>query len=198
MEQQQIQDTVEHIFSLYEAHGAQEYGERVSMLMHMMQCAQLAQSAGEDDEIVLAAFFHDIGHFFEDEEKMGIYGTQSHDDLGGKCLMDMGFPHSMARLVSSHVIAKKYLVYVEPAYYNELSEASKKTLEFQGGKMTPEEAAEFEKDPLAPIYVKIRKWDDLGKDADKPVFAADVQQMKDMTYQYLLKLQAETTRSTSQ
>ena len=198
MKQQQIHDTVEHIFSLYEAHGAQEYGERVSMLMHMMQCAQLAQAAGEDDEIILAAFFHDIGHFFEDEEKMGIYGTQNHDDLGGKCLVDMGFPQRMASLVSSHVIAKKYLVYAEPAYYNELSEASKKTLEFQGGKMTPEEAAEFEKDPLAPIYVKIRKWDDLGKDADKPVLAADMQQMKDMTYNYLRKLQSETPSLTSQ
>ena len=198
MEQQQIHDTVEHIFGLYEAHGSQEYGERVSMLMHMMQCAQLAQAAGEDDEIILAAFFHDIGHFFDDEEKMGIYGTQNHDDLGGKCLIDMGFPPKMARLVSSHVIAKKYLVYAEPAYYHELSEASKKTLEFQGGKMTPEEAAEFEKDPLAPIYVKIRKWDDLGKDADKPVFAADIQQMKDMTYNYLLKLHTKTPSFTSQ
>lgn len=188
MEEQKIRETVEYIFSLYEAHGSQEYGERVSMLMHMMQCAQLAQEAGEDDEIILAAFFHDIGHFFEDEEKMDIYGTQNHDDLGGKCLIDMGFPKKMADLVSSHVAAKKYLIYAEPAYYNELSEASKITLEFQGGKMTSEEAAEFEKDPLAPMYVKIRKWDDLGKDANKPVLAEDIQKMKEMTYNYLINL----------
>ncbi|MBB5635268.1 putative nucleotidyltransferase with HDIG domain [Pedobacter cryoconitis] len=190
MEQQKIHDTVEYIFSLYEAYGAHEYGERVSMLMHMMQCAQLAQQAGEDDEIVLAAFFHDIGHFFEGDEQMDIYGTQNHDALGGKCLVKLGFPQKMADLVSSHVAAKKYLTYAEPSYYNELSEASKITLEFQGGKMTAEEAAEFEKDPLAPVYVKIRRWDDLGKDADRPVLAAEVQQMKDLTYSYLLKLKS--------
>ncbi|NQX39254.1 HDIG domain-containing protein [Pedobacter steynii] len=188
MEQQQINDTIARIFGLYEAHGAEEYGERVSMLMHMMQCAQLAQAAGEEDEIILAAFFHDIGHFFENEEKMHIYGTQKHDDLGGKCLIDMGFPQKMASLVASHVAAKRYLVYAEPAYYDELSEASKITLEFQGGKMSAEEAAAFEKDPLVPLYVKLRKWDDLGKDAEKPVLSTDIQQMKDMTYNYLLQL----------
>ncbi|KIO76140.1 phosphohydrolase [Pedobacter lusitanus] len=191
--EQQIEETVANIFNLYEAHGAQEYGERVSMLMHMMQCAQLAQAAGEEDEIILAAFFHDIGHFFEGDEKMDIYGTQHHDDLGGKCLLEMGFPQKMADLVSSHVAAKKYLIYAEPSYYNELSEASKITLEFQGGQMTAAEAAEFEQDPLAPLYVKIRRWDDLGKDADKPVLASEIQQMKEMTYNYLLKLHAETS-----
>lgn len=190
MKNQQLEDAVKQIFDLYEKHGTKEYGERVSMLMHMMQCAQLAEADGADDEIILAAFLHDIGHFFEDEEKMDIYGTQNHDDLGGKWLLSMGFPQKMASLVASHVAAKKYLVYAEPSYYNELSEASKKTLEFQGGMMTPEEAAEFEKDPLVASYVKIRKWDDQGKDAEKPVLAEDILRMKEMTYNYLLNLQS--------
>ncbi|MBB5619527.1 putative nucleotidyltransferase with HDIG domain [Pedobacter cryoconitis] len=185
MEQQQVQDIVDQIFGLYEALGGEEYGESVSMTMHMMQCAQLAQQAGEADEVVLAAFLHDIGHFLEGDEKMDIYGTQNHDDLGGRFLVDLGFPQRMADLVSSHVAAKKYLVYAEPAYYDALSEVSKITLEFQGGKMAAEEAAEFEKDPLLPLYVKIRKWDDLGKDADKPVLTEEIQLMKAMTYRYL-------------
>lgn len=186
MTQQQIHHTVEQIFNLYETHGMDEYGESVSMTMHMMQCAQLAQQAGEADEVILAAFLHDIGHFLEGDEKMDIYGTQKHDDLGGKFLADLGFPQKMADLVSSHVAAKKYLVYAEPAYYNELSEASKITLQFQGGKMTEKEAAVFEKDPLLPLYIKIRKWDDLGKDANKPVMDHEIQLMKEMTRNYLL------------
>lgn len=184
-----IQDKVDHIFDLYETHGGQEYGERVSMLMHMMQCAQLAHAAGENEEIVLAAFFHDIGHFFENVEQMDGYGTLEHDKLGGKCLLELGFPDRMANLVSHHVAAKKYLIYAEPAYYNELSEASKITLEFQGGKMTAAEAAHFEEDPLASLYVKIRRWDDLGKDANKPVLPAELLWMKEMTFNYLLSLQ---------
>lgn len=188
MEQQQVQDIVDQIFGLYEALGGEEYGESVSMTMHMMQCAQLAQQAGEADEVVLAAFLHDIGHFLEGDEKMDIYGTQNHDDLGGRFLVDLGFPQRMADLVSSHVAAKKYLVYAEPAYYDALSEVSKITLEFQGGKMSAEEAAEFEKDPLLPLYVKIRKWDDLGKDADKPVLTEEIQLMKEKTHNYLMNL----------
>lgn len=39
MEQQQVQNTVERIFGLYETLGGEEYGESVSMTMHMMQCA---------------------------------------------------------------------------------------------------------------------------------------------------------------
>lgn len=185
MTQKQIQDTVEKIFSLYEVYGGHDYGENVTMTMHMMQCAQLAQQAGEDVEIILAAFFHDIGHFLESDEKMDSYGKQNHDDLGGQFLISLGFPQRIADLVSSHVSAKKYLVYAEPAYYEELSEASKITLEFQGGKMTAAEAAEFEQDPLAATYVKIRKWDDLGKDADQLVLPAEIQQMKELTYNYL-------------
>jgi predicted HD phosphohydrolase len=36
--------------------------ETVSQLEHMSQSAQLAIEQGYDDEVVLAAFFHDIGH----------------------------------------------------------------------------------------------------------------------------------------
>lgn len=188
MEQQQVEDTVERIFGLYETLGGEEYGESVSMTMHMIQCAQLAQKTGEADEVIIAAFLHDIGHFLEGDEKMDNYGTQHHDELGGKFLLELGFPQRMADLVSSHVVAKKYLVYTEPAYYEELSEVSKITLEFQGGKMTAEEAAEFEKDPLLPLYVKLRKWDDLGKDAHKPVLAQEIQLMKEMIRNYLMNL----------
>src|SRR3546814_12297345 len=67
-------------------------------------------------------------------------------------------------LVAGHVTAKRYLTLKEPGYYDRLSEASKKTLEFQGGPMSEKEARDFESDPMMEACLKIRYWDDEGKD----------------------------------
>ncbi|MDP2147097.1 MAG: phosphohydrolase, partial [Pseudomonas sp.] len=57
------EQVVAEVFGLYEQHGAADYiGEPVSQIEHMSQAAQLAMAEGFDDEVVLAAFFHDIGH----------------------------------------------------------------------------------------------------------------------------------------
>ncbi|MFN7492149.1 MAG: phosphohydrolase, partial [Cyclobacteriaceae bacterium] len=57
------QDTIHEIFALYEKYGHEDYiGEAISQIEHMSQAAQLAIEGGFDDEVILAAFFHDIGH----------------------------------------------------------------------------------------------------------------------------------------
>ena len=117
----------------------------------MSQAAQLAIAQGCDDEVVLAAFFHDIGHICvkqNESNSMDGYGVKSHEKVGADYLRSMGFPERVARLVESHVQAKRYLTYKYPEYYNALSEASKKTLEFQGGKMGKQEADAFEADSI--------------------------------------------------
>ena len=66
MHTEKILNLVHEIMFLYESHGNEDYiGEPVSQIEHMCQCAQLAQAAGADDDVVLAAFFHDIGHLCE-------------------------------------------------------------------------------------------------------------------------------------
>lgn len=45
-----------------------------------------------------------------------------------------------------------------------LTEASKKTLVHQGGKMSPEEAAKFESSALFDAIIKMRTWDEVAKD----------------------------------
>lgn len=152
----QARDKVDRLFSLYEERGHEEYGEGVTQLMHMVQCAMLAESEGCEDELVLAAFFHDVGHFLEDTDDMGIYGKQDHDRLGGELLLGSGFPERMAKLVAGHVTAKRYLTYKVPGYYDRLSDASRETLEYQGGPMSEEEARVFESDPLMEACLKIR------------------------------------------
>ena len=142
-------------------------GEQISQLEHAVQAALAAEKTTNDPSIILAALFHDIGHFlpgFENMESMEEYGVKDHDKIGAEFLKNLGFPEKTCQLVGSHVDAKRYLCYKKPDYLNRLSEASKKTLEFQGGPMTKEEAEKFEQSPLFEWFLKIRVWDEMAKE----------------------------------
>ncbi|WP_217605773.1 phosphonate degradation HD-domain oxygenase [Chitinophaga sp. GbtcB8] len=184
---QQAEQTVSTIFSLYEKYGAADYiGEPVSQLEHMCQAALLAEQAGSREEVILAAFFHDIGHLCEMEgtASMGGYGVQDHEKWGGIFLKQHGFSDALIRLVGSHVDAKRYLTFKYPTYYAQLSEASKQTLAYQGGPMTETEAAAFEADPLFADMVRLRTWDDQAKATDQPL--PDLQRFKQMALHHLM------------
>src|SRR5215470_17494407 len=157
MDIEQAQLIVKEIFSLYERYGAADYiGEPVSQIEHMCQAAQLAEAEGYDDEVILAAFFHDVGHLCEhvfETKQMDGYGVMDHESLGSEYLREKGFSEKIARLVESHVPAKRYLTFKYPDYYNRLSDASKITLEKQGGIMDTLEARHFEMDHLHLLFI---------------------------------------------
>ncbi len=172
------EQVVAEVFALYEQHGAADYiGEPVSQIEHMSQAAQLAMAEGFDDEVVLAAFFHDIGHICgQGGENMGGYGVVSHERLGADYLRRAGFSERLAKLVEYHVQAKRYLTFSQPDYYHRLSEASRRTLGYQGGVMTADEARAFEQDPLCAVSLRLRHWDEQAKEMHVPVL--DLQLLK--------------------
>lgn len=171
------QQTATEIMSLYRHYGDEDYiGEPVSQLEHMCQCAQLAEAEGYDDEVILAAFFHDIGHLCEHimpVEQMDGFGVVDHEKLGAGYLRSKGFSEKVASLVENHVQAKRYLTYRHPEYYEQLSEASKNTLAFQGGRMSVAEAETFEADPLFTLHIKLRRWDEQAKLEHQPLPSLD-------------------------
>jgi len=173
MNTEKAQQITDEIFSMYEHFGGAEYaGEKVSQLEHMVQAAQLAEEEGYEEEVILAAFLHDIGHISESangENEMDGFGIKDHEAIGAAFLQSLGFSKKIVRLVESHVEAKRYLTIRNPAYYAELSEASKRTLEYQGGPMTEEEAAAFEQYPLFKLIIKMRTWDEQAKVEAKPL-----------------------------
>ena len=60
----------------------------------MCQAAQLAEAEGYEEEVILAAFFHDIGHFCEHimpVQQMNGYGVVDHEKLGADYLRGKGF-----------------------------------------------------------------------------------------------------------
>jgi phosphonate degradation associated HDIG domain protein len=168
-----IESILNEVFDLYEKHGAADYiGEPVSQLEHMSQAAELAIEQGFDDEVVVAAFFHDIGHLCVPrtaENDLHGLGTVSHEKIGANFLREKGFPERVALLVENHVQAKRYLTHKHPEYLARLSDASIKTLAYQGGSMTAEEALRFERDPLFKEYVQMRLWDEEAKLPHRPV-----------------------------
>jgi phosphonate degradation associated HDIG domain protein len=181
------EQVVAEVFALYERFGDSDYiGEPVSQIEHMSQAAELAMAEGFDDEVVLAAFFHDIGHICaEDAENMDGFGVVSHERLGADYLRRLGFSERMARLVESHVQAKRYLTLKEPGYYARLSEASRRTLDYQGGVMSAAEAEAFERDPLCAVSLRMRHWDEQAKEMWVPVI--DLELLKAKALALLIK-----------
>jgi phosphonate degradation associated HDIG domain protein len=181
------QQIADEVFALYQLHGDEDYiGEPVSQLEHMAQAAALAEAEGYDDEVILAAFFHDIGHLCAAGAEVGSMdgmGNVDHEKLGADYLLGLGFSERLATLVQSHVVAKRYLTFKYPEYYEKLSPASRVTLGFQGGVMGAEEAAAFEANPDKDLIIRFRFWDDEAKLQNVPV--NNVAHLKNMAVKHL-------------
>lgn len=138
------------------------FGEQVTQLEHALQCAAAARTAGADEETILAALLHDIGHLLGEPE--GPVGVIHHDTIGRDWLLARGFSERVASLVEGHVDAKRYLTATNPAYAGRLSEASRQTLRLQGGPMSDEEAGRYSRGPLFREKLQLRSWDEAAKE----------------------------------
>jgi phosphonate degradation associated HDIG domain protein len=156
--------SLDDIEQLYAERGGRSYGETVTQLEHAVQCASLAQSQGASDSLVAAALLHDVGHLFE-HEAAGMSIDLRHEASGARALAGL-FGEAVTAPIALHVAAKRYLCFAEPAYFDELSAASKASLALQGGPMSAAEAAEFESQPRWRDAVALRRLDDLGKDEE--------------------------------
>ena len=164
---QQVAVIVDEVLGILARSADEEYiGEPVSQLEHMLQGAHFAARAGASDEEILGVLLHDIGHLCPEPDmpRMADLGVLNHEQIGAAFLRERGFSETVCALVRGHVDAKRYLVFKNARYRNGLSEASRGTLEFQGGAMSAAEAARFEADPLFKSVLRLRTWDERGKE----------------------------------
>lgn len=160
-------DIVDEIFSLFARYGDRGYGEDVNQREHALQAAHFAREAGEPDTMIAAALLHDVGQFLNEAgEAAEREGRDARHEMGGAAMLERYFPASVVMPVRLHVAAKRYLCAIDPAYHDGLSAASKLSLRLQGGPFTPDEAAEFSRLPQADEAVRLRRYDDLGKQRD--------------------------------
>ena len=164
------------IAALYAAKGHRMYaGEPVTQLQHALQSAQLAENDGASDELIVAAFFHDVGHLINDQgETPTLRGVDDrHEYVALPFLRDL-FGEAVLQPIRLHVKAKRYLCargdgcISGAEYWAGLSADSKRSLELQGGIFTAAEADAFIAQPHAADAVRVRLWDDLAKAVDAP------------------------------
>lgn len=160
-----MQKMMNTILALYEQGGDLVYsGESVTQLMHAWQCGRLAEKSGAHAPLQLASWLHDVGHLW-----VNLQGTPTlrgqddeHERMGAEVLLPV-FGPAVSEPVRLHVQAKRYLVSTRETYARKLSPDSVRSLQLQGGLMTPQEYAAFVAEPFFADAVKLRVWDDLGK-----------------------------------
>ncbi len=153
------------LFDYMKRRGQTNYDESVTQIEHSLQCAYLARQAGASGESVGAALLHDIGHFLTDEHAdNGDFLAEDwrHEAVGGDCLAPF-VVESVIQAIRLHVPAKRFLCATDPAYFDGLSRASQRSLEVQGGKMSPPEEAAFRENRWHELAVRVRRWDDGAK-----------------------------------
>jgi gamma-butyrobetaine dioxygenase len=157
--------TVDKIMDLFAVAGKGAYfGEHVSQTEHALQSAKLAAAAGVDDELVVAALLHDIGHLLRGlPENAATHGIDDEHEEIGAAWLEQHFGPAVSAPVRLHVPAKRYLCAVQPTYGPTLSPASQLSLQLQGGPMSPDEVREFERSPHFEAAIALRRWDDEAK-----------------------------------
>jgi phosphonate degradation associated HDIG domain protein len=164
--------TINDIESLFQTRGHAQYsGEPVTQLQHALQSAALAEGEEADDELVTAAFLHDLGHLVhEPGPEVGDTPTllgidDLHQFIAIPFLRGL-FSQRVLGAIQGHVDAKRYLCAVRPGYLEALSADSQRSLKLQGGVFDPAAAQAFIAQPGAQEAVRLRLWDDLAKSAD--------------------------------
>ena len=170
--------SLDEIAALFAARGDRIYsGEPVTQLQHALQSAALAEQEGARDELVLAAFLHDLGHLVNDQgDTPTMRGVDDrHEYVALPFLRDL-FGPAVLQPIRLHVDAKRYLCargagrLTGAEYWAALSVDSKRSLELQGGIFSDAEANAFLARPFAEDGVRLRRWDDHAKQpgADTP------------------------------
>jgi len=85
-----------------------------------------------------------------------------HEEAGA-CWLARHFDAAVSEPVRLHVAAKRYLCSKDAGYCAQLSPASVHTLKLQGGPMSVDEVADFERERFCHEAVRLRRWDDQGK-----------------------------------
>ena len=129
----------------------------------MRQSAALAEADGASPSLVVAALLHDVAYLLGPEAGEESSIETDHAAVAAGWL-ERWFPPTVAQPVRLHVEAKRYLALTDSGYAAQLSAESTRTLVLQGGVMTAAQAERFERDPHFDSAVRLRRFDERGKD----------------------------------
>ncbi len=159
-----IEQTLLEVFENYTLRGHILREEGLTAAHHMARCGAMAQAAGYDDEVVLAAFFHGIDRLLDPDElaeTIGECDEAMEDHPGARYLRDRGFSERVAGLVEGYVSAQRYRAFQYPAFLDLPAPAGEPAMP-----MTPDEAAAFERRLDFLMCLKLCEWVDQAKEPD--------------------------------
>ena len=156
------------IEQLFARHGSAQYsGEPVTQLEHALQTAHLAEQSDAGDELVTACLLHDLGHLLNEQgDTPSLRGIDDTHQYFALPFLRGLLPPASLDAIKLHVDAKRYLCFANAAYFDKLSDDSKRSLALQGGVFAAAQAKAFLAQPGARDAVLLRQWDDLAKQAD--------------------------------
>ena len=154
---------IDQIISSYLNNKSLYIGEKVTITEHMIQTAMLAEKTNCSSSLICSSLLHDYGHFILEnpDDLVNKKKDGKHEDVGYEFLKKY-FVKDVVKPIKHHVKAKRYLARDEK-YYHLLSEASKISLELQGGIMNDKESKEFESNEFFESSIKLRKFDEGAK-----------------------------------
>jgi predicted HD phosphohydrolase len=154
---------IDQIISSYLNNKSLYMGEKVTITEHMIQTAMLAEKTNCSSSLICSSLLHDYGHFILEnpDDLVNKNKDGKHEDVGYEFLKKY-FVKDVVKPIKHHVKAKRYLSRDEE-YYQLLSEASKISLELQGGIMNDKESKEFESNEFFESSIKLRKFDEGAK-----------------------------------
>jgi phosphonate degradation associated HDIG domain protein len=161
--------SLDDIRTLFEQHGEVAYsGEPVTQLEHALQSGALAEEAGASEELIAAAFLHDLGHLLNQQgETPSARGIDDLHQYFALPFLRPVLPEAVLEPIRLHVDAKRCLCAIDDTYFGQLSADSVRSLELQGGIYSREEAQAFLAKPYAEDALRLRKWDDRAKEAKR-------------------------------
>ncbi len=159
---------IAEIFDLLQNRADASYGlAGITQRQHALQAAMFAEADGLLSALIAAALMHDIGHLIH---QLGDYPAAAgiddrHEDAGNRYLARW-FPAEVTEPIRLHVAAKRYLCATEPGYFGKLSADSVLSLSLQGGRMSCQEAKQFERLAHWRQAVQLRRYDEAAKERD--------------------------------
>lgn len=170
--------TVKHpvvlrLHALFDVYGSNYYlGLSVSLADHAFQAGYFAANDGATPDVIIASFLLDVGLMLVLEAQSGLKisdcGFLDHELISGDFIRKCGFPENVMYYVQNYVSAKRYLSLKQPVYFSLLSDASKTSLDNQGGPMTAEEAVAFEAQPYYDPILRMHGYNEAATVADFP------------------------------
>ena len=82
-----------------------------------------------------------------------------HETMAAEALSAF-FPTSVTASIQHHVAAKRLLCSLDPAYYEQLSDVSKRSIAAQGGHLSQSEADRLRAQQGMDDAIDVRRWDD--------------------------------------